>query len=78
MVDHVESLAKTVRADWPDTHCFRCLALDLAVSEKAVRDAGQLLLFRDAIMVQYRVSASCHRVEDGPVAKQLSQMSDRP
>jgi hypothetical protein len=70
MVDPSERLAQAVRANSPLAHCFACLAGQLGLTEKAVRDAAQVLIVREPFLLQRRACSLCLKVCDIFATKQ--------
>ena len=70
VVDHVGALAQAVLSHRPDVHCFLCLAPQIGITEKTVRDAAQVLLVRGGFLIESRVCATCGNVEDLLVVKE--------
>jgi hypothetical protein len=56
-------VASAVREHFPSTRCFLCLSLQLASTEKEVRDAAQVLVVRDEFKTVSRVCVSCSGVD---------------
>jgi hypothetical protein len=56
-------VARAVREHFPSTRCFLCLSLQLASTEKEVRDVAQVLVVRDEFKIVSRVCDSCSGVD---------------
>jgi hypothetical protein len=59
MIPLADRVASAVREDFPDAHCFSCLATRLAVTEDDVRNAAQALIMDGAFRVDRRVCHGC-------------------
>ena len=62
-----EAVARAVRTHSPYALCFSCLAVELGVSEPALRSAAQLVLVQEDFKVIRRVCYRCSRVDDALV-----------
>jgi hypothetical protein len=60
----VTRVASAVRGHFPSTRCFRCLSLQLGLTEKEVRDAAQVLIIRDESKVRRLACDRCSRISD--------------
>ena len=56
--------ASAVRGHFPSTRCFRCLSLQLGLTEKEVRDAAQILVVREEFKIRRLGCDMCSRVND--------------
>jgi hypothetical protein len=56
-------VAGAVRGHFPSTRCFRCLSLQLGLTEKEVRDVAQVLVVRDEFKIVSRVCDACSGVD---------------
>jgi hypothetical protein len=59
--DLVERVANLARSFFPYARCYACLAVDLDVSEPAVRDAAQTLVFMERFEGVQRICYGCSR-----------------
>jgi hypothetical protein len=59
MIPLAERVARAVREDFPEAHCFSCLATQLAVRESDVRNAAQALIMDGALRLDRRVCYGC-------------------
>ena len=57
-------VASAVRGHFPSTRCFRCLSLQLGLTEKEVRDAAQVLIIRDESKTRRLACDMCSRISD--------------
>jgi hypothetical protein len=57
-------VASAVRGHFPSTRCFRCLSLQLGLTEKQVRDAAQVLIIRDESKIRRLACDMCSRISD--------------
>ena len=57
-------VAGAVRGHFPSTRCFRCLSLQLGLTEKEVRDAAQVLIIRDESKIRRLACDMCSRISD--------------
>jgi|RhiMetdeSRZDD1v2_1073273.scaffolds.fasta_scaffold51081_9 hypothetical protein len=64
MVATGERVAQAVLANWPFVLCFPCLALQLGVSEPAVREAAQVLVARDEFFPDRSLCQICGLTND--------------
>jgi hypothetical protein len=47
----IRQIIRTVLRNLPNVRCFRCLSLQVGVSEKDVREAGQLLVLNNGFVI---------------------------
>jgi hypothetical protein len=62
----------TVRENSPYARCFACLAVQLTVTEKIVREAAQVLIARDVFVLKRRVCYTCGRTQKVIIPAELS------
>ena len=58
-----ERAAEALLASSPFVRCFPCLAIQLRVTERTVRDAAQIMVWRDDFGVERRPCYDCNRIE---------------
>jgi hypothetical protein len=63
MIPLADRVARAVREDFPDAHCFSCLATQLAVTEADVRNAAQALIMDGAFRADQRICHGCARTD---------------
>jgi hypothetical protein len=59
-----ELVARAVQENSPYVRCFRCLAVQVARTEKDVREAAQLLVVSDTFYTARRVCHICSRTDN--------------
>ena len=69
MTDPSQRLAQAVRTHAPLSYCLACLAGELGLTEKVLRDAAQLLVVREPFILQRRSCSLCLKVGDVLVSK---------
>ena len=56
-------VAHAVLANLPHAYCFRCLASQLGLSEREVREAALFVVVRDGVGLDRRVCPACGRID---------------
>ena len=59
MVKTAEQVARAVLENSPYVRCFECLALQVGLRNKDVREAAQVMIVRDDFHVARRVCHTC-------------------
>ena len=58
-----DRVAHAVLANFPYAYCFRCLASQLGLSEREVREAALFVVVRDGVGLDRRVCPACGRID---------------
>jgi hypothetical protein len=64
MVTAAEQVARAVLQNSPYVRCFQCLAAQVGMLERDVREATQVMIVRDDFYVARRVCYACGRTDD--------------